>query len=549
MKPSTLRYGTALVAALGILLLALQTPRSRPATPREATTRFAPTAGAPTALDLANAGPRRHPVAPALRSVLPQLAAPVDDWRQFTPQQITICPYPGMPITFAATSIRADGKRTTWVGTNPEQGVTLVACGTDTLWNALLLIPGADEIAIQVTPETVMVEEHPSTATICGETVTSAAQAAELLAATGTATLSAAEDDTVYYSDVLVLYDSATGTSIGTAEQIENAIATMVAAINVYLDDSLVTNLQWRLVGVEEAPSYTTTSTIEDDIDELADPTSTLGRFARTERTTYGADQVILMITGTRDYAGIAYTPGYLSVALYNQGARVAAHELAHNFGCLHDRETAEAADSDGHYYYAHRFVYQSVYDVGTIMSYADYYIPYFSNPDVSYNGYVTGVAAGEAKAADNARWLRENASMIANLVASKIVDAPTITTQPSSVTVTAGASFSLSVTASGDSLTYQWYKGTNALSGATAATYTKTTSVTTDTGTYYVVVANSGGSVQSNSVTVTVNASTTTTTTTSSSSSSGGGGGGAFGLWAVVGLAALRLLRSRLDR
>lgn len=95
----------------------------------------------------------------------------------------------------------------------------------------------------------------------------------------------------------------------------------------------------------------------------------------------------------------------------------------------------------------------------------------------------------------------------------SSTVTAPTITSQPTSVTVTAGQSASFSVTASGDSLTYQWYKSSAAISGATAATYTISSTATSDAASYYVVVTNSAGSVTSSTVTLTVN---------SSSSSSG---------------------------
>jgi len=88
-------------------------------------------------------------------------------------------------------------------------------------------------------------------------------------------------------------------------------------------------------------------------------------------------------------------------------------------------------------------------------------------------------------------------------------VTAPSITTQPAAATVTAGASASFSVTASGSSLTYQWYKDSAAISGATSATYTISSTSSTDAGTYYVVVSNSAGSVTSSSATLTVNTAT----------------------------------------
>jgi hypothetical protein len=86
---------------------------------------------------------------------------------------------------------------------------------------------------------------------------------------------------------------------------------------------------------------------------------------------------------------------------------------------------------------------------------------------------------------------------------------APAITSQPQSATVPAGTGVTLSVGATGTSLTYQWYIGTrgvttNPISGATGPTVNVTPSVTT---TYWVRVSNSCGTADSASATVTVQA------------------------------------------
>lgn len=88
----------------------------------------------------------------------------------------------------------------------------------------------------------------------------------------------------------------------------------------------------------------------------------------------------------------------------------------------------------------------------------------------------------------------------------SATVTAPSITTQPISAAVSAGSSVTLSVTASGGgTLSYQWYKGGSAISGATGASYTIGAASTSDAGNYYVVITNSAGSVTSSTVTLTV--------------------------------------------
>lgn len=92
----------------------------------------------------------------------------------------------------------------------------------------------------------------------------------------------------------------------------------------------------------------------------------------------------------------------------------------------------------------------------------------------------------------------------------STATTAPSITTQPTSATVTAGSSVSFTVAASGSStLTYQWYKDGTAISGATAATYSISAASTSDAGSYTVTVTNSAGSVTSSAATLTVNTTT----------------------------------------
>ena len=96
-----------------------------------------------------------------------------------------------------------------------------------------------------------------------------------------------------------------------------------------------------------------------------------------------------------------------------------------------------------------------------------------------------------------------------ATLTVTATAVAPAITQQPASVTVTAGQTATFSVTATGtDPLTYQWQKGTSAITGATSASYTTPATTTANNGTQYkVVVSNSAGNATSNAATLTVNA------------------------------------------
>lgn len=75
----------------------------------------------------------------------------------------------------------------------------------------------------------------------------------------------------------------------------------------------------------------------------------------------------------------------------------------------------------------------------------------------------------------------------------------PAITTQPQSVAKRAGAPVTFTVVATGARpLTYQWFKGTQSIAGATEATYTIPAVAEGDAGAYTVVVQNVSGSITS---------------------------------------------------
>ncbi|MCX8517939.1 MAG: DUF1566 domain-containing protein, partial [Rhodoferax sp.] len=87
---------------------------------------------------------------------------------------------------------------------------------------------------------------------------------------------------------------------------------------------------------------------------------------------------------------------------------------------------------------------------------------------------------------------------------------APTITAQPIAQTITAGATATFTVTATGTApLSYQWKKNGTDISGATSSTYT--TPAMSSGVAYSVVVSNSAGSATSSSASLTVNKSSAT--------------------------------------
>jgi hypothetical protein len=92
---------------------------------------------------------------------------------------------------------------------------------------------------------------------------------------------------------------------------------------------------------------------------------------------------------------------------------------------------------------------------------------------------------------------------------------APSITSQPQNQTVTAPATATFSVTATGTApLSYQWNENGTAINGATAASYTTPETTGTDNGAKFTVtVTNSAGNITSNSASLTVNVAASITT------------------------------------
>jgi hypothetical protein len=79
------------------------------------------------------------------------------------------------------------------------------------------------------------------------------------------------------------------------------------------------------------------------------------------------------------------------------------------------------------------------------------------------------------------------------------------ITGQPTSATVCDGQPVTLTVSATGDNLSYQWFNGANPV-GTNSASYSIPAASGTDAGTYTVVVTGTCGAVTSSAATVTVN-------------------------------------------
>ncbi len=133
----------------------------------------------------------------------------------------------------------------------------------------------------------------------------------------------------------------------------------------------------------------------------------------------------------------------------------------------------------------------------------------------ITHTGLSNGTAYTFTLAAQNTRGYGAESAASNSVTPSAPGTAPTITVQPSNQTVTAGATATFSVTATGSGLTYQWRRNGTPIGGATSSSYT--TPATTVTGgsanngdIYSVVVTgDTAPAATSSNATLTVNAAT----------------------------------------
>lgn len=140
-------------------------------------------------------------------------------------------------------------------------------------------------------------------------------------------------------------------------------------------------------------------------------------------RDTHLADLVVLIVNSCSSVCGIAWvneslspTSAFSVVARTSATARYTfAHEMGHNMGCAHDRANASVT---GKYSYSYGYRVNGVFS--TIMSYTNCSsgcprINNWSNPEVDYAGYPTGVYYQASNAADNRRTLNNTRVDVAN--------------------------------------------------------------------------------------------------------------------------------------
>jgi hypothetical protein len=233
---------------------------------------------------------------------------------------------------------------------------------------------------------------------------------------------------TQYYR-LLVVVTPAAYNAIGSAQLRTRISDRILSNANLCYANSPV-NIRVELAGIVRTNYIERSGGIGPDLDSLrtrgnsgTDPISTL-------RALYCADLVTLIEANTdfnvgtqSGVAGLGYTqsavPQYGYCCLNYMGislAPTAAHEIGHNFGCMHDTITMVSQNDLDFTWpttYCHGFITSSW---GTVMSYTPSYINCFSNPDSSWNS----IHRGSAFRCNNTRMLTENIGVINNFSTTK---------------------------------------------------------------------------------------------------------------------------------
>lgn len=583
---------------------ALDTTKPVAAVPSFSTSRSDPPAAGTAPKSGLRAQPRKMSGAGFARrdaaDVYPDSVPPAGDWRHQHPASLRIAPYPQVRVTFHQVQVKEDGRHLTWIGRNPDlPGATYVGVATPDGYDAVMIVPGAGQYNFHVRSGQVLVEEIIATGSDCemgpplvataGLPVPAGVHYAEAGGPTLTGPADVAAEsrgvEAPHLVDVLFLYNIralavAAERSADPIGYMDGYTRAGLETCNQVLQNSRIDTFAWRYLGLVLAPEYPEKTTVSEDLAMIA-PDGEFGPFVRTVRDEYGADQV-LMWTGAGVRQGAAYagdvrseavSPEYTVASLrLTAGILILAHELAHNFGCHHDRAHAgtgdggtATAEGDGLWCYGLLWDDPSGNTTsGTVMAYASFLVPYFSNPDITLNITSTlqnrpgpfldlgtrtiGFPESDPRAANNARILREHGAYMAAVSEEKEAE-PVILQHPSAAAVAAGTVMSLTVSATGGGLAYQWLKEGTAIEGATGATFGKTFAAA-DAGAYAVRVSNRRGAVTSRTATITLAMNTPPAVAPSPTvqpavPSAGGGGGGAPSPWFYLLLLAARLLRS----
>lgn len=218
--------------------------------------------------------------------------------------------------------------------------------------------------------------------------------------------------------DVLVVYTPQAKTGAGSATAMDTLIDLAVLEANQSYVNSAA-NLRLNLVYKGEV-AYTESNNFSTDLARLQNPADGFMDSVHALRDSLHADMVSLIVNASSS-CGIGYVMTGANSSFQNYAfsavARTCAtgyysfaHELGHNFGCQHDRQ------SGGTGVFPYSFGYRNPAGTWrTVMAYPPgTRIPFFSNPAVSYQGEPTGVVSTSTLGCDNAKTMNLTAPVVA---------------------------------------------------------------------------------------------------------------------------------------
>ncbi|MBS0150032.1 MAG: hypothetical protein JSR31_03765 [Nitrospira sp.] len=242
-------------------------------------------------------------------------------------------------------------------------------------------------------------------------------------ASTDTVTTAAATTNTIV--DLLVVYTSTARAKQGGLSAMNALIAMGVDLANQAYTNSRIA-MQLRLAHAAEV-AYAETGDISTDLVRLRSTNDGYMDQVHKLRDQYKADMVALIVDNGGSYCGIAYVMANGPRASFASYAfsvtdrdcvsnNTLTHELGHNMGDAHDRE------SGGTGVYPYSYGYRDpIGKFRTIMAYpcptvSCPRVKYFSNPKILINGRPAGIdyAVNPSKSADNSRSMNEVRNVIA---------------------------------------------------------------------------------------------------------------------------------------
>jgi len=279
---------------------------------------------------------------------------------------------------------------------------------------------------------------------------------------------------------VLMLYTpQASAGAGGTLAMLNQIDAAMVEANTVFQNSLVRVRLQLALAA---RINYVESGSVSNDLARLRNPGRGILAQAHRLRDQFNADLVCLITESGSDwwFYGLQGPSADNAFSLvrrpYLTGNYYLPVALSFNFGCQLERPFA---DSVGAFPYAYGYSFWANDTLfSTVEAFSGQRLPFFSNPDLSFEGVPLGVPDGLVNAADNALVMNHTAPLVAAFRGSATRTLPprvSITAPTPAATFPAGTKVLLSASATdpdGKVVRVDYYEGTNRLTSSGTAPF-----------------------------------------------------------------------------